>query len=314
MNIWEEAYSRHKEYRRVSTNPQAENNLFYPQKPQVLPDSHNHQATPVSFRTFEEVYYQFNKPQAVNQRILDSDPQSSAPESLNSRFKPPIQSDNFSAPYPEILTKMHDQLSDIWENIMGKTKQKVKTLLVTGATRKEGKTFVSFYLSLFLSKEYGMKILYVDTNLNHAVIPNIHNLPGLYSFVSEKKELSSLIVQSEYPRLFLLPSGSGEIVTNVGANSLSTELIKTLIEYCRENFDMTIIDGQPLTLSPIMIEFARVADMTALVCRYGYSQSEVSKLAVDKLRKFGVTSIGVILNDRRLPILQKIYRMMGRGR
>lgn len=194
---------------------------------------------------------------------------------------------------------------------MVETKQKIETLLVAGATRQEGNTFVSFYLSLFLSKEYRMKILYVDTNLNHATIRNVRSLPGLYSFVSEKKELSSLIVQSEYPGLFLLPSGSGEIAANVGSNSLSREPINSLIAYCRENFDLTIIDGQPLTLSPIMIEFARVVDMTALVCRYGYSRREVSKQAVDKLRKFGVTSIGVILNDRQLPIPQKIYSMMG---
>jgi Mrp family chromosome partitioning ATPase len=311
MNMWEEAYSRHKECERASTNPQADNSLSCSQKTQVLPDSHSHQATPDSFGSFEDVYYQINKQQALKQRAIDPEPQSYASELLNSRFKPRIQFNHLSTPYPEILPKIQDQLSDIWANIMVETKQKVETLLVTGATRNEGNTFVSFYLSLFLSKEYRMKILYVDTNLNHAVIPNIHNLPGLYSFVSEKKELSSLIVESEYPGLFLLPSGSGEIATNVGANSLSREPIKNLIDYCRENFDMTIIDGQPLTLSPIMIEFARMVDMTALVCRYGYSRREVSKQAVDKLRKFGVTSIGVILNDRQLPIPQKIYRMMG---
>jgi Mrp family chromosome partitioning ATPase len=278
----EETDSGNKECKGVSLNPQVDNCLSATQKPK-----------------------------ADIQRVIEPDMHPCAAVPPDSRFNPRIQFNNLSTPYPEILSKIHDQLSDIWANVMVETKQKVETLLVAGATRNEGNTFVSFYLSLFLSKEYRMKILYVDTNLNHAVIPNIHNLPGLYSFVSEKKELSSLIVQSEYPGLFLLPSGSGEIAMNVGANSLSREPIKSLIDYCRENFDMTIIDGQPLTLSPIMIEFARLVDMTALVCRYGYSRREVSKQAVDKLRKFGVTSIGVILNDRQLPIPQKIYSMMG---
>jgi Mrp family chromosome partitioning ATPase len=276
MNISEEAYSSHKEHESISNSLSNTQNL-----------------------------------QTDSQRVTKREPQPASPESLDSRFNPRIQFNNLSTPYPEMLYKIHDHLSDIWANIMVETKQKVETLLVAGATHNEGNTFVSFYLSLFLSKEYRMKILYVDTNLNHAVIPNIHSLPGLYSFVSEKKELSSLIVQSEYPGLFLLPSGAGEIATNVGANSLSREPIQSLIAYCRENFDMTIIDGQPLTLSPIMIEFAKMVDMTALVCRYGYSRWEVSKQAVDKLRKFGVTSIGVILNDRQLPIPQKIYRIMG---
>ncbi|MBI5591946.1 MAG: hypothetical protein HY881_15855 [Deltaproteobacteria bacterium] len=206
---------------------------------------------------------------------------------------------------------MANQLSDIWANILVQTKQTVETLLVCGATRKEGNTFISFYLSMFLSKEYNMKILYVDSNLNHAVIPKIQNLPGLYSFVAEKKDLASLIVQTEYPGLYLLPSGSGKIAKNVSSNMLSREPIEILINYCRTNFDMTIIDGQPLTFSPVMIEFAKFVDMTALVCRYGYSRREVSKLAIEKLQKFGITSIGVILNDRQFPIPQKIYKLMG---
>ncbi len=282
MNMREEAESGHKKCESVTLNTQAADNLSIAQKQQ-----------------------------RDNHRAKEPDIRPDAAEPVDSRFYPRVQFNNHSMPYPEIHYKMHDQLSDIWANIMVETKQKVKTLLVAGATHSEGNTFVSYYLSLFLSKEYRMKILYVDTNLNHTVIPNIHGLPGLYSFVSEKKELSSLIVESEYPGLFLLPSGSGEIATTIGVNSLSREPINSLISYCRGNFDMTIIDGQPLTLSPIMIEFARMVDMTALVCRYGYSRREVSKQAVDKLRKFGVTSIGVILNDRQLPIPQKIYRMMG---
>ena len=92
---------------------------------------------------------------------------------------------------------------------------------------------------------------------------------------------------------------------------LSREPIEALIQYCRHHFDITIIDGQPITMSPVMIEFARVVDMTALVCRYGYSRREVSKMAIDKLQKFGVHSIGVILNDRQFPIPQKLYSLMG---
>jgi len=54
-----------------------------------------------------------------------------------------------------------------------------------------------------------------------------------------------------------------------------------------------------------------LVDMTALICRYGFSRREVSKLAIDKLHKFGITSIGVILNDRQFPIPQNLYKMMG---
>jgi Mrp family chromosome partitioning ATPase len=310
MTIWEQAYSKHKEGGSVQAYPQTNHRMN--QKHPVPPEAVTPQTKSSGSESFEEMYYQAGKPQPVHPQIQDRTPQPTAfSKPVKCRFTPRILSDKLSAPYPGILSKMSDQLSDIWANILIQTKQTVETLLVCGATRKEGNTFISFYLSMFLSKEYSMKILYVDSNLNHATIPKIQNLPGLYSFVAEKKDLASLIVQTEYPGLYLLPSGSGKIAKNIGSNMLSREPIEILMNYCRTNFDMTIVDGQPLTSSPVMIEFARLVDMTALVCRYGFSRREVSKLAIDKLQKYGITSIGVILNDRQFPIPQILYKMMG---
>ena len=310
MTIWEQAYSKHKEGGSAQPYPQTDKRLH--QKLSVPPDPVSSQTKSSDPGSFEEMFYQTGKQQPVHQPAQNRGPQPAAfSKPVKCRFSPRILSDKLSTPYPRILSKMSYQLSEIWANVLIQSKQSIETLLVCGATRKEGNTFVSFYLSMYLSKEYNMKILYVDTNLNQAVIPKIQNLPGLYSFVSEKLDLASLIVQTEFPGLYLLPSGSGKISKNSGTNMLSSEHIEILMNYCRTNFDMTIIDGQPLTASPAMIEFSRLVDMTALVCRYGYSRWEVSKLAIDKLHNYGITSIGVILNDRQFPIPQNLYKMMG---
>ncbi len=310
MTIWEQAYSKHKEGRSVQAYPQTSKLLH--QKLSVPPDSVTPQTKSSDSVSFQDMFYQTNRPQPVRQQAQD---RMSQPEAISklakSRFSPRILSEELSKSYPRILSKMSYQLSDIWANILIQTRQTVETLLVCGATRKEGNTFISFYLSMFLSREYSMKILYVDSNLNHTVIPKTHNLPGLYSFVAEKKDLASLIVQTSYPGLYLLPSGSGKVAKNVGSTMLSREPAEILVNYCRTNFDITIIDGQPLTFSPVMLELARLVDMTALVCRYGFSRREVSKLAIDKLQKYGITSIGAILNDRKFPVPQIVYKIMG---
>jgi Mrp family chromosome partitioning ATPase len=306
MTIWEQAYSKHKEGENAQAYPKMDQQLN--QKYQLQPDFVAVEEISTSSGSFEEMYYQTNEPQAAHQRVQEL---AAIPKSAKCRFSLRDLSDELITRYPEVLSKVRTQLSDIWANIMMQTKHEIETLLVCGATRKEGNSFVSFYLSMFLSKEYNMKILYVDSNLNHAPIPKTQHLPGLYSFVADKKDLASLIVKTEYPGLFLLPSGSGKIRKNSSSNMISIEHIEIILDFCQSNFDMTIIDGQPLTISPTMIEFARLVDMTALVCRYGYSRREVSKLAIDKLQKFGITSIGVILNDRQFPIPQNIYKLMG---
>jgi len=311
MTIWEQAFSKKQESGRVRDNMDSTNSL--PNHHNMVPaDGDIPQKDSSDSATFEEMYYQTAASQSMHQQSRNMG-RKPADFSIhgNSRFIPRIPSDKLSTAYPEYLAKMRDQLSDIWANILIETKQTIETLLVCGATRKEGCTFISFYLSMFLSKEYSMKVLYVDSNPNHVPIPKIRNLPGLYSFVAENKDISSLIVQTEYPGLYLLPSGYGITANNVDTNMLSRKPIEVLMKFCRANFDMTIIDGQPLTDSPVMIEFAKLVDMTALVCRYGFSRREVSKLAIDKLQKFGVTSIGVILNDRKFPIPQRLYNLMG---
>ena len=316
MNIWEEVYSKHKDSSRGPVDSQADHyRQDQPKKP-VISESLGPEPKPANASSLEEAYYKNNKKnnmsQPANQNVPNRESEPQAPiKPVKARFIPRIPSGKLSTPYPALLSKMRYSLSDCWANIMLETQQNIRTLLVCGSARKEGVTLISFHLAMFLSKEYSMKVLYVDTNLNHAAIPKIQNLPGVYSFVSERKNLASLIVQTEYPGLYLLPSGSGTIGKNIGSNMLSREPIESLLDFCRTHFDITIIDGQPLVSSPVMVEFARVADMTLLVCRYGYSRYEVSKLAIDKLQKFGITSIGVILNDRKFPVPQKLYKLMG---
>jgi Mrp family chromosome partitioning ATPase len=306
MNLWEEAYFKHKEGGRSPIHPEVEPN-------HQLDDSPDNNAEPTAYRSFEEMYYwNARKPQTYNRRAQDPEQKPNGPvKEMKSRFTPRMQSSTLSPSYPAMLSKMHDSLSDTWSNILVGSDQDIKTLLVCGAARKEGTTFISYHLAMFLSKEYSMRVLYVDTNLNHTPIPKIQNLPGLYSYVSEGEELASLVLKTEYPGLYLLPSGAGIIERKGSSNLLTRESIETLIKFCRNNFDITIIDGQPITASPIMIEFAKKVDMAILVCRYGVSRQEVSKLAIDKLINCKTKSVGVVLNDRQFPIPQMLYRIMG---
>lgn len=317
MSIWEEIYARHKEAGRTPVDPQVE---------KVLSDHLDNQPRPADQVSFEDIYYRTGKPAAKTNAKPATAPAGKAEPikqpgveakaettetAAKSRFIPRVQKGKLTVPYPAILAKMRYSLSDAWANIAVETKQPIQTVLFCGASRKEGVTLISYHMAMYLSKEYSMKVLYVDTNLNHTAVPIAQNRPGLYSFIAEQKDLASLVLQTEYPGFYVLPSGAGKIAKNVSGNMLSREAIEILINFCRNNFTVTIIDGQPLTMSPMMIELAKMVSMTLLVCRYGYSRHEVSRLAIDKLQKFGVTSIGAILNDRKYPIPQKLYRILG---
>jgi protein-tyrosine kinase len=338
MNLWEDVYSKHKEGGRCPINPEVPTHKF-------LSGSIDGPAEPDASHSFEEMYYRTTrklqttnqrgqnqesklKPPTANQTVPDDvqkpkaqtesqkaqdqeQTQKTMKKEKKAKYVPRTQSGTLSAPYPAILSKMNYGLSDTWSNILVGTEHDIRTLLVGGSARKEGSTLISYHLAMFLSKEYSLKVLYVDTNLNHEPVPKIKNLPGLYSFVTEGKELASLVVQTDYPGFYLMPSGAGTIAKNTGGNILTREPIEYLLQFCQDHFDITVIDGQPFTLSPVMYEFAKKVDMTLLVCRFGVSRQEVSKLAVEKLISCKTKSLGVILNDRQFIVPQKLYKLLG---
>jgi len=217
---------------------------------------------------------------------------------------------------PPVLTKIHRYLDDIWANIYLESHERQNMLMLCGAVPGEGCTFISFHLALFLALEHNLKVLYVDTdaggNGSIPIIPGIERLPGIASYFTSQQSLSSLTLRSEYDNLFVLPSGFQTI--SEGAphrNSIfKKEAVESFMSYCRGNFDITIIDSQPIAFNPVMIGFARPLGKVVLVCRYGYSRREVTKITVDKLIKNNITVIGVILNEREYPIPPWVYNIL----
>jgi Mrp family chromosome partitioning ATPase len=318
MTIWEDVYAKNKVAENVAQEERVD---------KMLSDSLDLGSKPPGHATFEDMYYRNtgrhalspaypaeDQPVAPPQQPPDQEPAAVKPAAVKKEEKktiPPAGLGRLTTPYPASLAKIRHSLSDTWANMLVENKREIETVLVCGAARREGVTFIAYHLAMFLSKEYRLKVLYIDTNLQHTPIPALANRPGLFSFVSEQKELPGLVIPSPYPGLFLLPSGAGRVPKNVTSGMLSREPLTKIVEYGRQNFAITIFDGQPITASAVMIELARLVDSTLLVCRYGQSRQEVSKLAVDKLQKFGVSSLGVILNDRKFPIPASLYRLLG---
>ncbi|MGA2027719.1 MAG: hypothetical protein ABSH17_11740 [Syntrophobacteraceae bacterium] len=216
---------------------------------------------------------------------------------------------------PPIFAELGDFLDKIWVNLNLKAADQYrKTFLLCGASRGVGVTFISFYLSLLTALERNMKALYVDANMDvpqeSSVIPNIQAYPGLASYLAGFQSPETLILQTQYKNLSVLPSGAHEMLRRANSGSQEPRTISSFIRYCKAHYDVTIFDGQPAVEYPSTTAFGRAVDHTILVCKYGVSRREIAKLAIDKLKEHGVSVAGVILNERRLPIPDSIYKML----
>jgi Mrp family chromosome partitioning ATPase len=245
----------------------------------------------------------------------DKEEQTAAEPAALSQEKTATASGFFDAHrYPSVLDRLCVDLRRIWENLLLGSHEGIKTVLFCGATRGEGATFTAFHMALYLAIVNDMRVLYVDTNLdrprNDVLPPEIIPARGLLSYAFEAATLESLIQRTHHPQLYVLPAGTGDGDKDPKPALLNKRTLEPLLRHCKAHFDVAIINGQPVTIHPSVIEFARLVDRVALVCRYGYSRREVSKQAISSLMEGGVSQVGVILTDRQYPIPTGLYRAL----
>jgi len=172
--------------------------------------------------------------------------------------------------------------------------------------------FISFHLALFLALGHGLKTVYVDLNFNafgrNPYIPD--QTDGLASYLTDHVPLDPLILPTEYENFFVLPSGAGGIRDRHRHVIIEREDLHDIISHCRANYDVAVFNGLPVTSRPVMMQVAQAVDAVVMVCRYGYSRREVSRLAIDKLRANNARLLGVILNNREYPVPHWAYKIL----
>jgi Mrp family chromosome partitioning ATPase len=215
---------------------------------------------------------------------------------------------------PPILAKMNQSLNSIWTNLLMKSTPLPRTILFCGATQGEGVSFISFHFSLFLSLGLHLRVLYLDTDVEKRspcpYLPAMEEGRGLVSFFDERFPLRSLVASTQFENLWVLPAGVRKSSSQPQGFVYVKEALGELVDFCQRHFDVAIFDGQPILWSPATVAFAHAVDRVLLICRYGYSRREVSKLAIERLRENEVEVAGVILNDRQYPIPQRLYKKM----
>jgi Mrp family chromosome partitioning ATPase len=215
---------------------------------------------------------------------------------------------------PPILAKMTPSLNSIWTNLLMKSTPPPRTILFCGATQSEGVSFISFHFSLFLSLGLHLRVLYLDTDVEKRspcpYLPAMEEGRGLVSFFDERFPLSSLVASTQFENLWVLPAGVRKSSSQPQGFVYVKEALVELVDFCQRHFDVAVLDGQPVLWSPATVAFAHAVDRVMLICRYGYSRREVSKLALERLHENEVEVAGVILNDRQYPIPQRLYKRM----
>jgi len=169
----------------------------------------------------------------------------------------------------------------------------LKTVMVTSAVPREGKTLTVVNLALTLSESYGRRVLLVDADLRrpsvHEVL-RVHNDRGLSEvLLSNRMELPVIEVAE---RLWVLPSGRAE---GSPLAVLSSDRMRKFLEDVVGRFDWVLLDTPPVGLLPDAQVVGRLVHAAVFVIRAGVTPFAAVDRAIADLGRECI--IGTVLND-----------------
>jgi capsular exopolysaccharide synthesis family protein len=167
-----------------------------------------------------------------------------------------------------------------------------KVILVTSATRGDGKTLTCMNLAISLAADLSKRVLVIDSDMRR---PTVHRLvrisraKGLSNILEGKAALADCAVNSKIPRLAVLPAGPTP--RNPLTLLTGTRFIE-LIKNARANYDLVLIDSPPLLPVVDTRILREMADMLVFVVRADTTPPQAAVRSLQALR--GVA--GVIFN------------------
>jgi capsular exopolysaccharide synthesis family protein len=175
-----------------------------------------------------------------------------------------------------------------------------RVILVTSATRGEGKTTVVSNLGIALA-EINQRVLLIDADMRKPRLGEIFGIEsgwGLSDLLREQTSLrdcplEALIQSTHIPNLSILPSGpSSSNITNLLYSTRMMELLQRL----RCDFDSIVIDTPPMLPITDARILGRLSDGVILVFRAGKTHRDAAGTAKRRLADDGVPVLGTILN------------------
>lgn len=192
-------------------------------------------------------------------------------------------------------------LAEAYRNIrsallFGAGEDRAKTLVLTSAVPKEGKTTTCLNMAVCLAQA-GARVLMVDGDLRRGELHKFFGLEGGRGFsdilIGQAKP-EAVIQRTGIPNLDLV--ATGPFPPNPAEVILRPEF-KPFLDYARRTYDRVLFDCPPVLAVSEAGILASMVDGVIMVVWAGQTSRKLSQLAVKLLRERGAVVLGCVLNN-----------------
>ena len=187
-------------------------------------------------------------------------------------------------------------------------KMNLKTVLITSALPKEGKSFTAANLAQVLVRQHGRRVLLIDADLRR---PRLHQMlgtaagPGLSDYLLGSSDEFSIMQRGQIENLFFVPGGS---VIDNPAELVGNGRLQTLFERLAPLFDWIIVDSPPAVPVSDASVLAKCCDGVLMVVRSNSTPADVARKARQEFPEESL--VGMVLNgtsDEAVPYARYYY-------
>lgn len=173
--------------------------------------------------------------------------------------------------------------------------EEVKTILMTSAEPRAGKTITISNLSISFSQK-GNRVLLVDCDLRKPQMHKIFNAErngGLSEYLTEGAHIDSIIKDTEIENLKIITAGKN---LRNPAEIISSQKFEWFLGEVKSRFDFIFFDSPPVISVTDAVIIADMVDGVIQLVRSGKTLVPVAQRAKQRLANTKARKLGVILN------------------
>lgn len=171
----------------------------------------------------------------------------------------------------------------------------LKIICITSSKKDEGKTTVLSNLGVSFAK-IDKKVLLIDADLRNPSISKMFdtsNTQGLMDILLGKKNIQDCVKKTKQENLYILTGGT---IPPNPAEVLSSKKMSEFIESIKDEYDYIFIDSPPVGVVSDASIISAYSDGVIFVVGANEVDSNLAKIAKERLDSVKANIVGVILN------------------
>jgi capsular exopolysaccharide synthesis family protein len=171
----------------------------------------------------------------------------------------------------------------------------IRTLLITSAGPREGKSTIASNLAVVLAQS-GQKVLLVDTDLRRPVVHKLFHVPrepGFSEHIAGLATLDEVLRETDVENLNVLTCG---FIPHNPSELVGSQKVKKFIEDITTKFDKVIFDSPPVAVVTDAILLSSNIDATLVVVGAKLADRKVLESTWSKLKRTSGSMPGAVLN------------------